>query len=44
MTEIVADSVEVYRAFGKYNQHVDNEHYQYIVDLGKRLMAEMVLQ
>jgi hypothetical protein len=38
------ETFEVYQAFKKYNKPVDDELYQYIVDLGKRLKMEMLAQ
>ena len=36
------ETFEVYQAYGKFNSNIDQELYDYIVDLGKRLRSEFM--
>ena len=38
------ETFEVLQAYGKYNSDIDDELYNYIVNLGKRLKFEMLSQ
>lgn len=38
------ETFEVLQAYGKYNRRIDNDLYQYIVELGERLRCEMLSQ